>query len=116
MLLFAALALLVASGCSGDKDKDKKKNGGDKDGDVVVLEVEEIDIIPEGEPKTVKIKKGKGEKTEAPEGSGVTAKVEDGKVTVSAGKDAKEGTHEVKVKGGKGKDATLKVKVKKKGS
>ena len=71
---------------------------------------------PEGEPKAVKITKGKAEKAEAPEGSGVTTKVEDGKVTVSAGKNAKEGTHEVKVKGDKGKEATLKVKVKKKGS
>jgi hypothetical protein len=42
----------------------------------------------------------------------VTAKVEDGKVTIAADKDAKEGSHEVKVKGGK-KDATIKVHVKK---
>jgi hypothetical protein len=54
----------------------------------------------------------KGGSVDAPKEVGVTAKVNDGKVTVSAAKDAKVGTHEVKVKGAKG-DATIKVKVKK---
>ena len=73
--------------------------------------MDEFEIIP-GAEKDVKVKSGKAESAESPKDSGVTAKVADGKVTISAAKDAKEGTHEVKVKGGK-KDATIKVKVKK---
>jgi HSP20 family molecular chaperone IbpA len=53
-------------------------------------------------------------KAEVPADSGVTAKVDDGKLTVSAAKDAKEGSHNIAIKGGK-KDATLKVNVKKAG-
>lgn len=112
MLFFWALALLVATGCD---DKDKKKTDSDKDDGPVILEIDEIEIIPGAEAKTVKVKKGKAEKAEAPADSGVAAKVEGDKVTVSAAKDAKAGTHEVKVKGGK-KDATLKVTVQKKDS
>jgi hypothetical protein len=52
------------------------------------------------------------ESAEASKDAGLTAKVADGKVTISAAKDAKEGTHDVKVQGGK-KEATIKVKVKK---
>jgi hypothetical protein len=114
VLFLGTLALLVGTGCTGDKDKDKKKTDSAKDGDVLVLEYEEIDLIPGEDAKEVKVKKGKASTAEAPKESGVTAKVEDGKLTVSAAKDAKEGTHEVKVKDSKGKDATLKVKVKKK--
>jgi len=110
-LLFGALAVLGVSGCSGDS---KKTTGnGTKDQEVLLLEYEEIDLIPGGE-KEVKVKKGKAESADAPKESGVTAKAEGDKLTVSAGKDAKEGTHMVTVKGGKGKDATLKVNVKKK--
>ncbi len=69
---------------------------------------EEIVLVP-GQ-KDVKVKTGKAESAEAPKDSGVTAKVAEGKVTITAAKDAKEGTHEVKVKGGK-TDATIKVKV-----
>jgi hypothetical protein len=106
-LAFAALAALVVSGCSGNSTKDK-------DQAVLVLEYEEIDLIPGGEPKEVKLKKGKAESAEAPKESGVTAKAEGGKLTVSAGTEAKVGTHTVTVKGDKGKDVTLKVNVKKK--
>jgi hypothetical protein len=116
-LLFGALAVLVVSGCSGDSKKpsDKKDSGDSPKGqEAIVLEYEEIDLIPEGEPKEVKVKKGKAESAEAPKESGVTAKVEGDKLTVSAGKDAKPGTHTVTVKGGKAKDVTLKVNVKKK--
>jgi hypothetical protein len=105
-LVFAALAALVVSGCSGNGTKDK-------DQAVLVLEYEEIDLIPEGEPKAVKVKKGKVETAEAPKESGVTAKVEGDKLTVSAGKEAKVGTHTVTVRGGTAKDVTLKVNVKK---
>jgi hypothetical protein len=108
--MVGALMLLAVAGCS-KKDKDTKKDadGGSGD-DVVVLEYEEIDLIP-GAEKEVNVKSGKAEKAEAPEGSGVTAKLEGKKLTVSAAKDAKEGTHNVTVKGGK-KDVTLKVNVK----
>ncbi len=113
LLCFWALAILVAVGCSNPDNKAKAKTDADKGDGIVVLEIDEIELFPEGEAKSVKVKKGKAEKAEAPAGSGVTAKVEGDKVTVSAGKDAKVGTHEVKVKGDK-KDATLKVNVKKK--
>jgi hypothetical protein len=103
VLLFGALSLLAA-GCGGGTTTGKAD-------EVLVLEYEEIDLIP-GQEKPVKVTKGKAEKAEAPADSGVTAKVEGDKLTISAAKDAKEGTHEVKVKGGK-KGATVKVKVKK---
>jgi hypothetical protein len=106
-LACAVLALAFVSGCTSSDSKDKK----DKSADVLVLEVDEIELVP-GTDKEVKVKTGKAASAEAPSGSGLTAKVADGKVTVSAGKEAKEGSHEVKVKGGK-KDATIKVKVKK---
>jgi hypothetical protein len=112
MTVCAALTLLGVTGCE-KKDTAKGPKDAAKDGgvDLIVLEYEEIDITP-GSEKQVKVKSGKAEKAEAPADSGVTAKVDDGKVVVSAAKDAKEGTHEVAVKGGK-KDATLKVHVKK---
>jgi hypothetical protein len=107
-LFCAALALALVSGCGPATTTAPK---GSDVADVLVFEVEEIDIVP-GTDKDVKVKTGKAESAEAPKDAGLTAKVADGKVTVSAAKDAKEGTHEVKVKGGK-KDATIKVKVKK---
>jgi hypothetical protein len=102
----AALALAFVTGCATPTSAPK---GGDTG--VLLFEVDEIEIIP-GADKDVKVKTGKAESAEAPRESGVTAKVADGKVTISAAKDAKEGTHEVKVKSAK-KDATIKVKVKK---
>jgi len=107
LMLCVALPLFTATGC-GQKGKEPAAGDG-----VLVLEYEEIDLIPGGE-KQVKVKSGKAEKAEAPAGSGVTAKVDDGKLTVSAAKDAKVGTHDVAIKGDK-KDATLKVHVKKAG-
>jgi hypothetical protein len=63
--------------------------------------------------KTLPAKTGKAASAEAPKDVGVTAKVEDGKLAIAAGKDAKGGTHEVKVKDAKSKSVTVKVKVKK---
>ena len=108
--LCGTLALLATGGC--DKATDKKASGSAQDGEVLLLVSEEIELIP-GTEKQVQVKAGKAETVEAPKDSGVTAKVEGDKVTIAAAKDAKEGTHEVKVKGGKGKDATVKVKIKK---
>jgi hypothetical protein len=110
LFVCGAFTLLAAPGCK-KKDADKAETGG-KDGDVLVLEYEEIDLIP-GDSKEVKVKSGKAETAKAPDESKLTAKVEGNKVTVEAAKDAKEGTHQVTVKGGK-KDVTLKVNVKKK--
>jgi hypothetical protein len=110
LLLFEALAVLGVSGCSPEDSK--KSPGSTKGPEVLVLEYEEIDLIPGGE-KQVRVKTGKAESAQAPKDSGVTAKAEGDKLTVSAGKDAKEGTHTVTVKGGKAKDATVKVNVKK---
>jgi hypothetical protein len=107
-LFGAALALAIVSGCSEPSSSGPK---GSELAEVLVLDVYEIDIVP-GTDKAVHVKTGKAESAEAPKEAGLTAKVADGKVTVSAAKDAKEGTHEVKVKGGK-KDATIKVNVKK---
>jgi hypothetical protein len=107
-LFCAALTLAFVSGCGSATTSPSK---GNDTAEVLTFEVDEIEIIP-GTDKDVKVKAGKAESAEAPKDSGVTAKVADGKVTISAAKDAKEGTHEVKVKGGK-KDAIIKVKVKK---
>src|SRR5438132_1300114 len=106
--LFGVAFLAFVSGCESTTTSGPK---GSASADVLLFEVDEIEIIP-GADKDVKVKTGKDESVEAPKDSGITAKVADGKVTISAAKDAKEGTHEVKVKGGK-KDATIKVKVKK---
>jgi hypothetical protein len=111
-LLAAALMVLGTVGCTptattGKKDKDKNGKA-----EAVVLEVEEITIIPGEETQSVKVKSGKADSAEAPEDSGVTATVKDGKVDVKADKKAKPGTHEVTVKGKDGKPAKLKVKVK----
>jgi hypothetical protein len=110
IFLCGAFTLLTGPGC---KKKDAGKTGGNE-GDVLVLEYEEIDLIPGGK-KEVKVKSGKAETAEAPEGSKLKTKVEDNKVTIEAPKNAKKGTHEVTVKGGK-KEVSLKVHVKKKGS
>jgi hypothetical protein len=103
-LLCVALTLPGVAGCSPGTSTGK---GGDE---VLLLEYEEIDIIP-GAEKQVSVKTGKPVTAEAPKDSGVTAKVEGGKVTVAASKDATEGTHEVKVKDAKGKEAKVKVKI-----
>jgi hypothetical protein len=107
-LFCATCTLAFVSGCGSTATTSPK--GGDS-AEALVFEVDEIEILP-GTDKDVKVKAGKAESAEAPKDAGLTAKVADGKVTVSAAKDAKEGTHDVKVKGGK-KDATIKVKVKK---
>jgi hypothetical protein len=107
-LFCAALTLTLVSGCGPETPSGPKSS---PVADILLLEVDEIELVP-GTDKDVKVKTGKAESVEAPKESGLTAKVADGKVTVSAAKDAKEGTHEVKVKGAK-KDATIKVKVKK---
>jgi hypothetical protein len=112
MFFCGVITMVAAPGCK--KKEDKKSDGDAKDGDVLVLEYEEIDLIP-GETKEVKVKSGKAETAQTPEDSKLTAKAEDKKVTVAAAKDAKEGTHQVTVKGGK-KEVSLKVNVKKKGS
>jgi hypothetical protein len=104
----AALALAFIAGCDSTSTSAPK---GSATGDVLLFEIDEIEIIP-GADKDVMVKTGKAESAEAPKDSGLTAKVAGGKVTISAAKDAKEGTHEVKVKSGK-KDAIIKVKVKK---
>jgi hypothetical protein len=103
-----ALVLAFVTGCSSTPTSAPK---GTETVEVLTFEVDEFELIP-GADKDIKVKTGKAESAEAPKDSGVTAKVADGKVTISAAKDAKEGSHEVKVKGGK-KDAIIKVKVKK---
>jgi hypothetical protein len=105
-LLCVALTLTGVAGCSPGTSTNK---GGDE---VLLLEYEEIDILP-GAEKQVHVKSGKAVSAEAPKDAGVTAKVEGGKVTIAASKDATEGTQEVKVKDAKGKEATVKVKIKK---
>ena len=107
-LFCAGLTLVLVSGCGPTTTGGPK---GSEVAEVLVLDVYEIDIVP-GTDKAVHVKTGKAESAEAPKEAGLTAKVADGKVTISAAKDAKEGTHDVKVKAGK-KEATIKVKVKK---
>ena len=108
LLLCGALALVFAAGCASPTSAPSGPGG-----ELLVFESEEIEIFPDSE-KEVKVKSGKAESAEAPEGSGLKATVADGKVKIAAGKEAKEGEHKVTVKGGK-KDATITVKVKKKG-
>jgi hypothetical protein len=112
-LLGAGLTVLATVGCN-PSTSGKKDTGKDKV-EAVVLEIDEIEIIP-GEAKPVKVTKGKADSAEVKdEDSGVTAEVKDGAVHVKASKEAKPGTHEVTVKGKDGKTAKLKVKVAKKG-
>jgi hypothetical protein len=113
VLLCAALAFLAGAGCGGGSSSPSGSGPGPgPSADVLVLEYEEIDLVP-GADKTVKVKSGKAESVEGPpKDAGVTAKLEGDKLTISAGKDAKEGPQTVTVKGGK-KDATIKVNVKK---
>jgi hypothetical protein len=109
LLLCAALTLTGVTGCGPATTSAPGAQAGDE---VLLLETEEIEILP-GAEKQVNVKAGQAVSAEAPKDSGVTAKVEGKKVTIEAGKDAKEGTQEVKVKDAKGKEATVKVKVKK---
>lgn len=105
--LVVSVFLATILGCSSSSSS---VNSG---AEVLVLEVMEIELVPDSQ-KDVKVKSGKAEKAEGPAaGTGVTAKVENNKVIVAASKEAKEGTHTVKIHGGT-KDVELKVKVAKK--
>jgi nitrogen fixation protein FixH len=114
-LFCAALAMALVSGCGSPTTAPTASNTkGNDNVEALVFEVDEIEIAPEAS-KDVKVKTGKAESAEPSKeakDAGVSAKVADGKVTVSASKEAKEGTYDVHVKGGK-KDAAIKVKVKK---
>ena len=114
-LFLLAAGLMLAAGCNeGKTDKkpvDKQSNAADKGDDLVLLEVDEIDIIP-GEEKQVKVKSGKADGADVPADSGLKATTADKVLTISAAKDAKEGTHKIAVKGGKVTPAILKVNVK----
>lgn len=118
-LFLLAAGLMLAAGCNeGKTDKkpvDKQSNAADKGDDLVlvpvVLEVDEIDIIP-GEEKQVKVKSGKADGADVPADSGLKATTADKVLTISAAKDAKEGTHKIAVKSGKVTPAILKVNVK----
>jgi hypothetical protein len=114
-LMIGAMILIASTGCNSPTSPSGSASSGPggTGGDVLVLETYEIILLPE-ESKDVKVKTGKADKAEGPAAdTGVTAKLSDGKVTVSAAKDAKEGTHTVKVSGAK-KEVDLKVKVGKK--
>jgi hypothetical protein len=104
--LCVSLSIAGLCGCNASSPSGKPADG------VLLLEIDEIELLPEAE-KQVNVKSGKAVSAEAPKDSGITAKVDDGKVKIAAAKDAKEGTHDVKVKDAKGKEATVKVKVKK---
>jgi hypothetical protein len=115
MLLLVAVSLIAALGCqrkAGEtKPGDANAGAAAQAGDVVLLEYDEIDIIP-GAEKQVAVKSGKAVSAEAHAGSGITAKVEDNTVKISAAADAKEGAHAVKVKDEKGNETALKVNLK----
>jgi hypothetical protein len=111
-LTIGAMILIASTGCDGSGSSSAGAGTG-PGGELLVLETYEIILLPD-ESKDVKVKSGKADKAEGPAAdTGVTAKLAGDKVTVSAAKDAKEGTHTVKVHGGK-KDVELKVKVAKK--
>jgi hypothetical protein len=86
-----------------------------KEGEALGLDTVVLDIVPLAKMH-VKIKSGKAESVEVPKESGLTANVEGDTVTITAAQDAPEGTHQLTVKGGKGKTATLRVNVKKAGA
>jgi hypothetical protein len=108
VLVCGALTFLAAVGCTPKGTTGPSGKGEE----VLAIEIDEIYLIPGGPEKQVKVTKGKAEKAEAPADSGVKTKVEGDKLTLSAGKEAKEGTHKVTVKG-KAKEVDLKVHVKK---
>ena len=112
-LTIGVMILIASTGCNNSSTTSGGAVSTGAGGEVLVLETYEIILLPE-ESKDVKVKSGKADKATGPAAdTGVTAKLADGKVTVSAAKDAKEGTHTVTVSGGK-KDVDLKVKVGKK--
>jgi hypothetical protein len=111
--VFGALVLIaVASVLANSAGCNKSAT---PSGDVLVLESEQIDLVQGGE-KQVKVKTGKADTIDMVlTDFGLTVKSNGDTVTVIAAKDAKEGMHPVVVKGGKAKDAILKVNVKKDG-
>ena len=114
-LFLLAVGLMLAAGCNeGKTDKkpvDQQSNAADNGNDPVLLEIDEIDIIP-GEEKQVKVKSGKADGADVPADSGLKMTTADKVLTISAAKDAKEGTHKIAVKGGTTKPAILKVNLK----
>ena len=86
----------------------KGGKAGAKDSDALLLDTDVLEIVPISEMH-VKIKSGLVEGVELPKSAGLTAKVEGDDVTISAAKDAKEGTHQITVRGSKGKKATIHV-------
>ena len=114
-LFLLAVGLMLAAGCNeGKTDKkpvDQQSNAADYGNDPVLLEVDEIDIIP-GEEKQVKVNSGKADGADVPADSGLKVTTADKVLTISAAKDAKEGTHKIAVKGGTAKPAILKVNLK----
>jgi hypothetical protein len=114
-LFLLAAGLMLAAGCNeGKTDKkpiDQQSNAADNGNDPILLEVDEIDIIP-GEEKQVKVNSGKADGADVPADSGLKVTTADKVLTISAAKDAKEGTHKIAVKGGTAKPAILKVNLK----
>jgi hypothetical protein len=89
----------------------KGGKAGAKDSDALLLDTDVLEIVPISEMH-VKIKSGLVEGVELPKNVGLTAKVEGDDVTISAAKDAKEGTHQITVRGSMGKKATVQVHLK----
>jgi hypothetical protein len=79
----------------------------------LAMETDVLNIVPLSELH-LNITSGKAESVEAPKDSGLTAELEGKGVKIAASKDAKEGSYPIKVKGVKGKEAIVKVNVKKK--
>ncbi len=79
----------------------------------LVVETAVLDIVPLSELH-VNITSGKAEGVEVPKESGLTAELDGKGLKIAACKDAKEGAHQIKVKGANGKETIVKVNVKKK--
>jgi hypothetical protein len=101
-----------AKAVAGVKEAIAAKEAAARREGVIVLEKDILDIVPLSEMH-VKIVNGVAESTETPKESGLTAKVDGKTLTIHAGKEAKSGAHEIKVKGAKGEQTILKVNVKK---
>ena len=100
-----------AVGLTGLKEDATKSSSADKGSGKLVLEKDVLDIVPLAE-LNVKIVSGTAESVEPQKDSGLMATLEGNSVKISASKDAKAGPHQVTVRDGRGKQATINVSVK----
>jgi hypothetical protein len=93
--------LCLFAGCSPATTKKDQNSTTKKDPQAEAILFDETEVFLEpGETKQIAASKGKPESADVPDKSGLKVEVKDGKITLSAAEDAKEASHEVKVKAG----------------